>query len=225
MAASSPANTQVQDFASPGSPAHLAIDTQLAGQRPRGPSVSSATRPISADRRSTDTTTLRRRFTRSNTVTQYQTPISPSVANKTYQRLEPGAEPGVNTQNDTHTARYHDLQTPCQITVVDYSSERIESHDLDNDTLEAFLKTPKENWVACRWINVNGLSWDVVRLLGNHKQLHRLAIEDLLNTKSRTKVDWYADQAFSKSGLAFHGHLLTISSIINTGQARQNGYR
>lgn len=71
-------------------------------------------------------------------------------------------------------------------------------HQLNNGTLEGFLNVPKEDWVVCRWINVNGLSWDVIRLLGNYKRLHRLAIEDLMNTRGRTKVDWYSDQSFSK---------------------------
>lgn len=42
----------------------------------------------------------------------------------------------------------------------------------------------------------NGLSWDVIKLLGNKYRLHRLAIEDLMHTHTRTKVDWYADHAF-----------------------------
>jgi Mg2+ and Co2+ transporter CorA len=40
------------------------------------------------------------------------------------------------------------------------------------------------------------LSFDVVRILGNKFNLHRLAVEDLLHTKTRTKVDWYAEHAF-----------------------------
>lgn len=30
----------------------------------------------------------------------------------------------------------------------------------------------------------------------NHKRLHRLAIEDLIQTKTRTKVDWYNDHTY-----------------------------
>lgn len=37
---------------------------------------------------------------------------------------------------------------------------------------------------------------DIIKILGQRKGLHRLAIEDLLNTRSRTKADWYADHAF-----------------------------
>lgn len=58
------------------------------------------------------------------------------------------------------------------------------------------MKVPRPNWAACRWININGLSWDVIKLLGNDKHLHRLAIEDLLNPRNRTKADWYSDHTY-----------------------------
>lgn len=86
----------------------------------------------------------------------------------------------------------------CQITVVDFSDERMSKYEMDNEGLVEFLKDPREDWVACRWINVNGLSWDVIKELGNKHGLHRLAIEDLMNTRGRTKADWYSDHAFSK---------------------------
>src|SRR5438046_4352222 len=69
-------------------------------------------------------------------------------------------------------------------------------YHLDNDTLGPFLKREKDPWVTCRWINVNGLSWDVVRLLGNHKGLHRLSIEDLMHSINRTKADWFSDHTY-----------------------------
>lgn len=219
----SPHETRVQDFAAAppapdqpersasdsAAPPHLTIDTQLDEQRRRGRSATSTTATaahpnpdelLSPDRFSVDST-LRRRITRSHTVKHYQSPTRP------YQHQEPGAEPGVDTKNETDGANYHHLYARCQITVVDFSDERVECHELDNDTLEDFLNYPKEDWVACRWINVNGLSWDVIRTLGNHKQLHRLAIEDLMSTQSRTKVDWYSDQAFL---------LLTLSKLVRT---------
>jgi hypothetical protein len=210
--AASPNETRVQDFGAsspPTSPqerptsdtsAHLHLDTQLDGQRNRGRSVTSTTATaaapddlLSPDRASIDTT-LRRRITRSHTVKKYDEYKSPTRPHWE----EPGAEPGVDTQNDDDAGKYHQLHTICQITVVDFSDERVECHELDNDTLEDFLNVPKEDWVSCRWINVNGLSWDVIRALGNHKSLHRLAVEDLMSDKGRTKVDWYSDQAFCR---------------------------
>ncbi|KAI4656321.1 uncharacterized protein J4E79_007874 [Alternaria viburni] len=221
--AASPHETKVQDFASAppapdqpersasdsAAPPHLTIDTQFDEQRRRGRSATATTATaastnrddvLSPDRFSVDST-LRRRITRSHTVKHYQSPTRP------YQHQEPGAEPGVDTKNETDGANYHHLYARCQITVVDFSDEKVECHELDNDTLEDFLNYPKEDWVACRWINVNGLSWDVIRSLGNHKNLHRLAIEDLMSTQSRTKVDWYSDQAFL---------LLTLSKLVRT---------
>jgi Mg2+ and Co2+ transporter CorA len=62
--------------------------------------------------------------------------------------------------------------------------------DMDNKGLINFLREDQEGWVRCRWINVNGLSWDVIQALGNYKNLHRLSIEDLVNTNNRTKADW-----------------------------------
>ena len=35
-----------------------------------------------------------------------------------------------------------------------------------------------------------------MKQLGNHKNLHRLAIEDLTNPKNRTKADWYSDHTY-----------------------------
>ena len=45
-------------------------------------------------------------------------------------------------------------------------------------------------------LTVNGLGWDVVRLLGEKQKLHSLAIEDLLHTRNRTKADWYPEHVF-----------------------------
>ncbi|RVX67394.1 hypothetical protein B0A52_09175 [Exophiala mesophila] len=119
----------------------------------------------------------------------------------------PGQEPGIDTSEPappytpgnttaSDSMHYEQLHQRCEITVVDYSNDSIETVDLDNDNLEEFLKREPSDWAQVRWINVNGLSWDVIRLLGNYKGLHRLAIEDLMHTKSRTKADWYQDHTY-----------------------------
>jgi Mg2+ and Co2+ transporter CorA len=104
----------------------------------------------------------------------------------------PGAEPGVDTSKPDggHGSMAH-LRAKCQITIVDFSEDDIVIHELDNDAMIAFLKIPQPGWVKCRWINVNALSWDVIQALGQYKELHSLAIEDLMNTQNRTKADWY----------------------------------
>lgn len=82
--------------------------------------------------------------------------------------------------------------------IVDLSVDLIQLHRLTNKSLNSFLEEPRPDWAACRWINVNGLSWDVIKCLGNDKGLHGLAIEDMMNTRNRTKADWYSDHTFSK---------------------------
>jgi len=111
---------------------------------------------------------------------------------------EPGAEPGVDTSKEADPT-YKKLQAECAITVVEFSADRMETRELDNDSLQPYLDLPQEDWVSCRWINVDGLSYDVIQMLGNYKKLHSLAIEDLMYTRGRTKADWYSDHAFCKS--------------------------
>ncbi|KAH8199077.1 hypothetical protein TruAng_006764 [Truncatella angustata] len=107
----------------------------------------------------------------------------------------PGAEPGVDTSKTTG-GHVMGLHAECQVTIVDFSQDDIAIHELDNNQLVDFLDKPQPDWVKCRWINVNGLSWDVIQALGNYKNLHRLAVEDIMNTRNRTKVDWYQHHAF-----------------------------
>ncbi|KXJ88838.1 hypothetical protein Micbo1qcDRAFT_150713 [Microdochium bolleyi] len=173
----------------------LSLDTQNLEPPPPQPGVS---------RQPTDTQhpsfpfspgALRRRNTRANT----------ARAAEEYQDFElnhpnwrPGAEPGVDPEkaDGGHPGSKPDLHATCQITVVDFSPDQLEVHECDNQQLIDFVKKPQPDWVKCRWINVNGLSWDVIQALGQYKKLHRLAIEDIMNTRNRTKADWYSTHAF-----------------------------
>lgn len=110
---------------------------------------------------------------------------------------KPGAEPGVDpSKPDGGQETVPTLHAECRITVVDFSQDDLEIHELDNHQLIEFIQKPQPSWVKCRWINVNGLSWDVIQALGQYKDLHRLAIEDIMNTRNRTKADWYTNHAF-----------------------------
>jgi Mg2+ and Co2+ transporter CorA len=103
----------------------------------------------------------------------------------------PGAEPGIDPKKpDGGQATVPDLHAECQITVVDFSEKDLTVHELKNAELVEFVRQPQPSWAKCRWINVNGLSWDVIQALGKYKDLHRLAIEDIMVTKNRTKADW-----------------------------------
>jgi hypothetical protein len=102
--------------------------------------------------------------------------------------LEPGLDPAASNDGSPGTL----LNADCHITVVDYSEDRIETRHLDNGSLPKWIESQgkRADWAKCRWINVDGLSWDVIQALGRYKNLHKLAIEDLVNTENRTKADW-----------------------------------
>lgn len=144
------------------------------------------------------TDTAKRRMRRSNTARSYHP--EGFTQDSTWQ---PGTEPGIDPTKSLPGSSAEwasnvpsDLHRECEITVVDFSQNEMRQYELDNATLEQFLAREREPWVQCRWINVNGLSWDVIKILGNHKKLHRLAIEDVVHTTNRTKADWYSDHVF-----------------------------
>ncbi|UKZ79159.1 hypothetical protein TrVFT333_006909 [Trichoderma virens FT-333] len=110
---------------------------------------------------------------------------------------QPGSEPGFDPNlPDGGHASMPTLSAPCEITVVDFSKDRMVKKHFDNDNFVSFLTEPKEAWAKCRWININGLSWDVIQAVGAHKGLHKLALEDIMNIRNRTKADWYPSHAF-----------------------------
>jgi hypothetical protein len=131
---------------------------------------------------------IKRRTTRSATVKSFKTTNTAAESRPSWgPGQEPGLDPSKPNGGRSQTPMLHE---ECQITVVDFSEDDMEMHDFDNAGLINFIQKKQEDWIKCRWINVNGLSWDVIQALGKYKNLHRLAIEDLVNTVNRTKVDW-----------------------------------
>lgn len=110
---------------------------------------------------------------------------------------QPGAEPGIDTSadDDAQPKEVLNLKAKCDINIIDFSEYDVLPRKAVNETLEKVLEQPRRDDMPCRWISVNGLSWDVIKCLGNKYHLHRLAIEDIVHTHTRTKVDWYADHA------------------------------
>ena len=128
---------------------------------------------------------------RSNTVRTYHDPEENDPS------WQPGAEPGIDTSADSDLLppEVKNLRAKCDINIVDFSDIDVRHLQADNESLPKVLKDPRPDDLPCRWISVNGLSWDVIQCLGNEFNIHRLAIEDLMHTKTRTKVDWYANHA------------------------------
>jgi len=84
---------------------------------------------------------------------------------------------------------------PTQVAVVDYSSRRcvISKKMKFHEEMEDFFDHDRPRWSKVRWINVDGLNWECIKLLATKYNLHRLAIEDLLSVQ-RTKIDLYQDR-------------------------------
>lgn len=177
--ASSPTHNVAFDLESGQSTSHDATNEKAAAARaPRSePDISHLpTDPV-----------LKRRQTRANTSQTFRTVGTNSLRPNWHPGQEPGLDPSKPNGGRSTIPTLHEN---CQITVVDYSENFMMMHDLDNEKLIDFIDQKQESWIKCRWINVNGLSWDVIQALGKHKKLHRLALEDMVNTNNRTKADW-----------------------------------
>lgn len=135
----------------------------------------------------TDGTAFSRRRARSSNVSTTSQSHGSLHANQFQHDWRPGQEPGLDKTQDDES-----LYTECEITVVDFSEDEIKTERFDNASLPSWIERAgkRDASTKCRWINVNGLSWDVVQALAKYKKLHRLAIEDMVARERRTKVDW-----------------------------------
>jgi len=84
---------------------------------------------------------------------------------------------------------------PSEVTVVDYSARKcmVSKKMRMLDDFKDFFEYDRPKWSRVRWINVDGLNWQTIKLLATKFNLHRLAIEDLLSVQ-RTKIDLYSDR-------------------------------
>ena len=82
-------------------------------------------------------------------------------------RRRVGAEPGINPRLQASTGLFGHIQEQCLIEVVDFSSVRCHTERMGNEAFIKFLehKNSREPWSKVRWINIAGLSWDVVKAL------------------------------------------------------------
>jgi hypothetical protein len=189
--------TDIRDFSSTSLPSPTHVHYDIEANRSHHDDPVQTSPPARHSFQSTDdlqgpntAPILKRRQTRSSTVRTLR------AANlyPTRPQWQPGQEPGLDPSKPN--GGRSEKPTPheeCEITVVDYSEDDMMMRHLDNKTLVDWVAndSAKDEWVKCRWINVNGLSWDVIQTLGGWKKLHRLSLEDMLNTKNRTKADWY----------------------------------
>lgn len=83
-----------------------------------------------------------------------------------------GAEPGIDPRRPAVDAAYSHIKERCQIEIMDYSAVRSTTRQMNNEQFVQFmgdLNSPdmpqKDPWVKVRWINIGGISWDVVKAL------------------------------------------------------------
>ncbi|KAK4626362.1 Cobalt/magnesium transport protein CorA [Fulvia fulva] len=114
-----------------------------------------------------------------------------------------GAEPGIDDNYRAPESVGQATSDESIIRVIDYSDQHFQQHEVSSSSLNDFLnQNQRPEWAACRWIYINALSLDVVRRLGNSKGLHPLAVEDVMDPSTPTKVDWYDDHCFMELNMA-----------------------
>ncbi|KAH9056939.1 hypothetical protein EDB87DRAFT_1686657 [Lactarius vividus] len=113
-----------------------------------------------------------------------------------------GAEPGIDPRRHSAFATFGNIRQKCLIDIIDYSSLRCSSGRMTNNEFVEFLKNREasapEPWVKVRWINVGGISWDVISALALKYDMHPLSVEDLLHRRghARSKADYYPKHLF-----------------------------
>ncbi len=79
---------------------------------------------------------------------------------------------------------------PMRITCIDYCIEQSQIQEIRD--VPTFLETHRPTWSRVRWIQIEGLTdVDIVEALSEKYQLHPLALEDVLHTDQRPKVEDY----------------------------------
>ncbi|KAI0321257.1 hypothetical protein OF83DRAFT_1168596 [Amylostereum chailletii] len=113
-----------------------------------------------------------------------------------------GAEPGIDPRRNSAYTNYGHIRQKCLIDIVDYSPLRTSFGRMTNNEfvhlLEDDTASQRDPWVKVRWINVGGISWDVISVLAIKYDMHPLALEDVLHQRghARSKADYYHQHLF-----------------------------
>ncbi|KAJ6513781.1 hypothetical protein C8R47DRAFT_1091816 [Mycena vitilis] len=114
-----------------------------------------------------------------------------------------GSEPGINPRENE---KYGHYSQQCAIQVTEFSSEHVLLSTMSNAEFVELMRqspSPKESSSSpakppLRWINIGGISWDVLSALALHYDLHSLALEDILHEQghNQSKADYYQQHLF-----------------------------
>jgi magnesium transporter len=125
--------------------------------------------------------------------------------------VQPGAAPGVEPKDI--------VQLPVKledtyITCMDYSPDNSQFQEVTD--LRDFIPRHRPDWSAVRWINIDGLSdMNVIHAFAKKYELHPLAVEDLLLTAQRPKVDSYGGE-----GREYRARLYIIARMLQMVDGR-----
>lgn len=115
--------------------------------------------------------------------------LSTHANHKTHYR--PGAVPGIENAPDVKTPPPPDT---VYIQCIDYSPDRVEITEVKE--FESFLTQERPEWVAVRWINIDGLHPYVIHRASRAVGMHTLAAEDVLHVPQRPRVEPYDGDLF-----------------------------
>lgn len=121
----------------------------------------------------------------------------------------PGTAPGT-------LVPHQDTAAPLSIHLMDYTDTEVEELTLAS----AGDCTPYLERASKTWIQVNGqVNPATLRELGELFDLHDLALEDVLNSGQRPKMDWYDDQLFITLAMPVYrgGKLETVQISLFAG--------
>ncbi|GBF99998.1 hypothetical protein Rsub_12725 [Raphidocelis subcapitata] len=110
-----------------------------------------------------------------------------------------GVLPGLDVTRDAveYEKAYGHIKARASISLTDYSRDKVDIVEgASNAMLPMLLDRPRPEWSRVRWLNIMGLSWELVLQLARRYDWHPLAVEDLMHTPQRIKADFYEDHLF-----------------------------
>ncbi|KAF8985238.1 hypothetical protein BGZ46_005399 [Entomortierella lignicola] len=97
-----------------------------------------------------------------------------------------------------------------RVMVMDMNHARYtKKESMGNTEFLDWLNEPRPGWSKVRWININGMSWDVIKAISI-----KYTVEDLLHVPQRTKVDIYPEHTYIACTL------LTLMETLEDGELK-----
>jgi magnesium transporter len=125
--------------------------------------------------------------------------------NRAFRRRDVGAPAGIEPQDLPKLAP--EQKELAAVTVFDYSPDRVQFEEITD--LDDFIIQHRPEWSRVRWVNVDGLNDpDVIRAFAEKYDLHPLAIEDVLHTPQRPKIETYPSHG------DIHGRVFIIARML-----------